>query len=153
MLCFVTDFYVNTVLNIILWLSMDVLLPLTYVYFSEVSSGQLRQKSNIILVLSFATGAILCFVVNMGITHFKMIYKVGCIVILINFPLFFFLKRTPYYLFSKNRISDFQRVLKTIWKMNQKGPIDVLEEDKFGEALEKESERLIQFESENQVSI
>ena len=145
-LSFVTGYYANTVLNIILWLSMDVLVPLTYVYYTEISSGQLRQKSNIIIVLSSAFGAVLCPVVNIGITHFKMIY-------IINFPLFFFLKQTPYYLFNKNRIKDFQRVLMEIWQTNQKKPINVSEENKFAETLAIETEKLIKYESENLVTI
>ena len=147
----VTNFYVNTLLNIVIWLSSNTLLPLTYVYFSEISSDRLRHKSNIIIVMSYALGSILCHVINIKITDFRVIYIVPLGVIIVNLPFFFFLKKSPYFLFHKNRLSDFQKNIKLIWTVNQTKPISISEQTQFDQMLQVETEKLIQCESGNQV--
>lgn len=151
LLMFVKSYLLNTILNIFLWLFLDVLISMIYVYFSEISSGQLRQKSNAVFVLFFTTGCIMVHLINIAIKDFHVIYIIAFGMSLLCAPFFFFLKRSPYFLFKKNRLEEFKKLLIGIWYVNQRESVSSDEEEKVRQRLDSETEKLVQFESNNQV--
>lgn len=117
---FVTDFYLNTGLTLLIWLSLDTTMSLAFIFFMEFSADSIREKSNAILFYAYTFGVISAHVINIVIRDFRMMYLCLFVFSVCFLFVYFFMNETPYFYFEKGDFENFKKVVLKIFKVNKK---------------------------------
>lgn len=116
---FVTDFHLNTILTLLIWLSSDITLSLSFIYFLEFSSDSIRQKSNAILFYAYTLGIIFGHILNSGLGDFRTMYLFVFLFTMASLFVYFFMIETPYFYYSQANFSKFKDTLLKIYSINK----------------------------------
>ena len=113
------NFDLNTLATLMMWIGADIFTSIGFVYFCEFSSGDIRNFSNSLLFISEYLGMIFCNIITIFLKNYQDIYKIIFFYSLLCVIIYIFLKESPYYLYSKNKMKKFKNVIKKIKNINQ----------------------------------
>jgi hypothetical protein len=107
------------IFTMLIWLASDIFFSLSFIYFMEFSSNNLREKSNASLLYSYTFGIIFGHLVAMWSMDFKVLYGIIFGYSLLTLYVYYQMTDTPFFYYSQKQFGKFKAVMTRMYQMNQ----------------------------------